>query len=192
MRRLVFWFDLASTYSWLSAMRIAPLAEAAGVEVVWRPFLLGPIFRAQGWETSPFNVYPAKGRHMWVDLARQAAKRGLPPPVRPEPFPARSLLACRVATALEGAARADFVRACFGAEFARGADIADPGVLAPLCGDAALAAAETPAVKAALREATGEAMARGIFGAPSFTASSMAGEALWWGDDRLEDALAAA
>src|SRR2546422_896092 len=67
---LDFWFDFASTYSYLAAMRIGPLAETADVRVRFRPFLLGPIFKAQGWTTSPFKLYPAKGRHMWRDLER--------------------------------------------------------------------------------------------------------------------------
>jgi 2-hydroxychromene-2-carboxylate isomerase len=57
-----FFYEFASTYSYIAAMRIAPLAQAAGVTVRWRPFLLGPIFKQQGWQTSPFNLYPAKGR----------------------------------------------------------------------------------------------------------------------------------
>src|SRR5262245_6771399 len=89
---LDFWFDFGSTYSYPAAMRIAPLAEAAGVAVRFRPFLLGPIFKAQGWSTSPFNLYPAKGRHMWRDLERLCAELALPFR-RPEPFPQNSLLA---------------------------------------------------------------------------------------------------
>ena len=77
-RRLEFWYEFASTYSYLSAMRIEKVAAAAKVEVAWRPFLLGPIFRAQGWDDSPFNLYPAKGRYMWRDLERLAAGYGLP------------------------------------------------------------------------------------------------------------------
>ena len=64
------WFELASAYSYLAAMRIEARAERAGVTLRWRPFLLGPVFRAQGWNDSPFNIYPAKGRYMWRDLAR--------------------------------------------------------------------------------------------------------------------------
>ena len=67
------WFDFASTYSYPAVMRIGPLAENAGVAVRFRPFLLGPIFKAQGFATSPFNLYPAKGRHMWRDLERLCA-----------------------------------------------------------------------------------------------------------------------
>ncbi len=73
MPTLDFWFDFASTYSYPAAMRIGPLAAAAGVSLRWRPFLLGPIFKDQGWETSPFNLYPAKGRYMWRDLERICA-----------------------------------------------------------------------------------------------------------------------
>lgn len=68
MAVLDFWFDFASTYSYPTALRIGGLAGKAGIEVRFRPFLLGPIFKAHGWNTSPFNLYPAKGRHMWRDL----------------------------------------------------------------------------------------------------------------------------
>jgi 2-hydroxychromene-2-carboxylate isomerase len=64
------WYEFGSTYSYLSAMRIEAVADAAGVELMWRPFLLGPIFSGQGWNDSPFNIYPAKGRYMWRDLER--------------------------------------------------------------------------------------------------------------------------
>src|SRR6201988_3639067 len=93
---LDFWFEFASTYSYPAAMRIAPLAAATGVTVRYRPFLLGPIFKAQGWDSSPFNVYAAKGRHMWRDLERLCADLALPFR-RPELFPQSSLLAARVA-----------------------------------------------------------------------------------------------
>src|SRR5258708_23571241 len=95
---LDFWFDFASTYSYLAAMRIGPLAQKAEVRVRFRPFLLGPIFTAQGWSTSPFNLYPAKGRHMWRDLARSCAELQLAFR-RPDPCPQTSLLAARTALA---------------------------------------------------------------------------------------------
>ena len=83
MTAIDFFYEFASTYSYITAMRIAPLAEAAGVTVRWRPFLLGPIFKAQGWETSPFNLYPAKGRYMVRDCERQCAALGIDvPPAR--------------------------------------------------------------------------------------------------------------
>src|SRR5262245_24506012 len=75
---LEFWFEFASTYSYLAAERIEPLASKAGVRLAWRPFLLGPIFRAQGWNDSPFNVYPLKGRYMWRDMERLCDAYELP------------------------------------------------------------------------------------------------------------------
>src|SRR5882724_8090243 len=93
---LDFWFDFASTYSYPAAARIGPLAAEAGIAVRFRPFLLGPIFKAQGWDSSPFNLYRAKGRNMWRDLERLCEDAGLPFR-RLEPFPQHSLLPARVA-----------------------------------------------------------------------------------------------
>jgi 2-hydroxychromene-2-carboxylate isomerase len=192
--RLEFWFDLASTYSYLSAMRIEAMAADAGVEVLWKPLLLGPIFRAQGWDASPFNIYPAKGRYMLRDMERLAAARGLPFKL-PSPFPQNSLHAARLALIghAEGWGVA-FTRAVYEAEFAAGADIGDKRVLAGLVTRLGLDAAalmarlELPEIKHRLRQQTEEAQELGIFGAPSFLAR---GE-LFWGDDRLEQALAVA
>ena len=187
-----FWFDFASTYSYPAAMRIAALAAAAGVRVRFRPFLLGPIFKAHGWTTSPFNLYPAKGRHMWRDLERLCADLQLPFR-RPDPFPQNSLLAARVAlVGLDHAWGEDFCRAVFRVEFGDGCRIDDTAVigdiLAGLQVDArnALAAAQSDAVKARLRSETEAAQRLGLFGAPSFTTAD--GE-LFWGNDRLEPAL---
>src|SRR3954469_2482708 len=116
MPTLDFFYEFASSYSYIAAMRIAPLAKAASVTVRFRPFLLGPIFKAQGWDTSPFNLYPAKGRNMWRDFERLCADLGLPFR-KPETFPQPSLLAARVA--LVGLAQRwgeDFCRAVFSAE----------------------------------------------------------------------------
>lgn len=191
MSAVDFWFDFASTYSYPAAMRIGPLARKAGVAVRWRPFLLGPIFKALGWSDSPFNIYPAKGRYMWRDLARLCARDGLAfrPP---DPFPQPSLLAARVAlVGLEKGWGEDFARAVYAAEFGEGAQIGEEAVLSDLLArrgiDAApvMAAARSDAVKTALRRQTEEAARIGIFGAPSFVAD---GE-LFWGNDRLEQAL---
>jgi 2-hydroxychromene-2-carboxylate isomerase len=192
-RQIEFWYDFASTYSYLSAMRIEAMAGAAGVEIAWKPFLLGPIFRAQGWETSPFNLYPAKGRYMLRDMERLTAARGIPFRL-PSPFPQNSLNAARVALLghAEGWGIA-FTRALYEAEFAGGADISDmatlAGVLARLGLDAeaALARATAEDNKQRLRQQTEEAQGHGIFGAPAFL---VRGD-LYWGDDRLDQALAA-
>src|ERR1043166_1117423 len=91
-----FWFEFGSTYSYPAAMRIAGLAEQAGATLHWRPFLLGPIFSQQGWNTSPFNIYPAKGRYMWRDRERVCSRMGIAFR-KPTVFPRNGLLAARIA-----------------------------------------------------------------------------------------------
>ena len=127
--RLDFWFDFASTYSYPAAVRIGALAAHADVRVRFRPFLLGPIFQAQGWTTSPFNLYPAKGRHMWRDLERLCADLNVPFR-RPDPFPQNSLLAARVAlAALDHGWGEAFCVALFRAQFGDGRRIDDAGAI---------------------------------------------------------------
>jgi 2-hydroxychromene-2-carboxylate isomerase len=189
---LDFWFEFASTYSYPAAMRIAPLAATRGVNVRWRPFLLGPIFKAQGWDNSPFNLYPAKGRYMWRDLERICGALDLPF-ARPSPFPQNTLLAARVAmVALAQDWGEDFCRAIYRAEFGEGRNLAEPatiaGVLAALGqnADAVMQQAQGDPVKSALRTQTEEAQRLGIFGAPAFVTAD---DELFWGNDRLEAAL---
>lgn len=193
MAKVQFWYDFASIYSWLAAMRIERLASLWEAQIEWKPFLLGPIFVAQGWQDSPFKIYPAKGRAMLRDVERICADRGLPFKM-PESFPQRSIQAARLALigADEGWAPA-FTQALFSKEFSEGASLTDRAVLAQalrMAGqepEAMLARAEDPTVKQRLRTQTEEAQALGIFGAPTFITES--GE-LFWGDDRLEQALA--
>ncbi|SLN49965.1 2-hydroxychromene-2-carboxylate isomerase [Ruegeria meonggei] len=190
MPRIQFWFEFASTYSYLSAMRIEELAVQHGVSVDWQPFLLGPIFAAQGWDNSPFNLYPAKGRYMWRDMERLSAQRGLPFK-RPDPFPQNGLKAARMVLAIQDPVRkAAFVRAVYSAEFGNGLNISDDAVLGDCLSSVglpveALARTQDPAIKAALIEQTSTAQSKDLFGAPSF----VVGDALYWGDDRLDDAI---
>lgn len=188
--RITFWFEFASTYSYLSVMRIGELAAGRGVSVTWKPFLLGPVFAAQGWDTSPFNIYPAKGRYMWRDMERICAARGLPFR-RPDPFPQNGLKAARLALA---AAEQDcleaFTKSVLQAQFGDGSDISSDAVLQECLRKSGLDAglisrAQSADIKSALRSQTEEAITAGIFGAPSFTC----GPELFWGDDRLEQAL---
>jgi 2-hydroxychromene-2-carboxylate isomerase len=189
---LEFWYEFASSYSYPAAMRVEPLAETAGITVRWRPFLLGPIFGAQGWSDSPFNIYPAKGRYMWRDLARICEREHLPLKLPPVCSPQNGIKAARLALAGEKAGWiADFTRAVYTANFAEQKDISDDTVLGEIldklgANSDALAAANTPQNKAGLKAQTDEAIARGIFGAPSFTV----GNELFWGNDRLAEAIA--
>ncbi|TVR10102.1 MAG: 2-hydroxychromene-2-carboxylate isomerase [Salinarimonadaceae bacterium] len=188
-----FWYEFASTYSYLSAMRIEDAATAAGVDIRWRPFLLGPIFSTQGWNTSPFNIYPAKGRYMWRDMEREAARTGLRLR-RPAPFPQNSLTATRVA--LLGADEPwgpTFSRAVFDKAFGEGLSIEEPSAIRDLVAlvgldsDSIMRNATAEANKTRLRAVTEEARSRGLFGAPTFFTED--GE-MFWGNDRLDQALA--
>ena len=189
---LQLWFEFASTYSYPAVQRIEALAAGLGVGVEWKPFLLGPVFKSQGWNDSPFNLYPAKGRHMWRDLERSCAELQLAFR-RPDPFPQNSLLAARVAlVGLDQAWGEAFCRAIFRAQFADGRRIDNTAAVGDILAglkldpEPALAAAQSDAIKARLRTQTEEAQRLGVFGAPSFTTAD--GE-LFWGNDRLEPAL---
>ena len=193
MPHLDFWYEFASTYSYPAAMRIEASANKAGVAVAWRPFLLGPILKAQGLDNSPFEVFPLKGAYMWRDVERICAGQGLAFR-RPDPFPQSGLLAARVAlTAAVAPVRPAFSRKVYQAQFAEGRAIADEAtitaILAGLKLDpiAVLHDARRQMVKERLRAETAEAMRLHLFGAPSFVTGK--GE-LFWGNDRLDAALA--
>lgn len=161
--------------------------------VSWEPFLLGPIFKEQGWSDSPFNVYPAKGRYMWRDVERLCDGYGIPF-ARPTRFPRIGLLAARVACLASAASEPwlpDFCLAVFRANFAEDREIGDPEEVRAILdaldlpGRELVERAGTPENKLLLRDRTGRAGELGIFGAPSF----VVGGELFWGNDRLEDAL---
>lgn len=190
-REIELWFEFGSTYSYLSVMRIEDLAVRHGVRVSWQPFLLGPIFRSFGWNTSPFLLQKEKGAYMWRDLARQCAKYRIPWSM-PTEFPRLCVLPLRVM--LAGSSEAwigEFARLVMQRNFHLDRDINSPeaigSILAGLGQPAGeiLARATSDAVKDRLRAQTRIAGERGIFGAPTFFAR---GE-MFWGNDRLEDAL---
>jgi 2-hydroxychromene-2-carboxylate isomerase len=186
-----FWYEFASTYSYPAALRVAALAEERDVSLIWRPFLLGSIFAAQGWRDSPFNIYPAKGRYMWRDLERTCAAMGLPLKL-PDPFPQPSLLATRVALALRGDSRVNFSRLVFASKFSQGLPIGDRATLGRLlaaCGvdpTTAFERAESDANKARLKAECARAVEIGVIGAPCLVTED--GE-VFWGNDRLEQGL---
>src|SRR5579862_4129691 len=127
--KIEFWFEFGSTYSHIATHRIEPLARAAGVSIAWKAFLLGPIFSAQGWNDSPFNIYPAKGRYMWRDMERLADKYAIRFR-RPSVFPRNGLLAARVACAFQDESwLSEFVPAVYRANFADDQEISSPNVI---------------------------------------------------------------
>ncbi|MBL4802620.1 MAG: 2-hydroxychromene-2-carboxylate isomerase [Emcibacter sp.] len=191
--KIEFWYEFASTYSYLAAERIQSLAQSNGMDIAWRPFLLGPIFKSQGWDTSPFGIYKAKGNYMWRDIERSADLYGLPFKKSDQVFPQNSILAARIALCLPDAdQRGEFSKSAYRAEFSEGQNIAEPQVIAQILNnlghdsDQLFQQAKSPDIKQALFANTAEAQEKGIFGAPSLITGD--GE-LFWGDDRLEQAL---
>jgi 2-hydroxychromene-2-carboxylate isomerase len=192
MPALEFWFEFGSNYSYLSAMRIEGLAREAGVRLVWKPFLLGPIFRELGWESSPFVLQPEKGRYVWRDMQRQAQKYGLAFR-QPSEFPRASILPMRVAIlGAEQPWMGAFCRNVMRQNWVEDFEINTPEcVRQALVGivpdaESIIAQAQSEANKLKLREQTAEARRRGVFGGPTF----FVGDEMFWGNDRLEDAIA--
>ncbi|WP_321344159.1 2-hydroxychromene-2-carboxylate isomerase [Breoghania sp.] len=189
---LSFWFEFASTYSYLAAMRIEVEGRNRGIDVVWEPFLLGPVFRRLGWEASPFDANPDKGANMWRDMERHCELYGLPF-MRPEVFPQNGVTAVRLALlGREEGWTPAFVRAVYHAEFGEGMDISRPELLAGILmdlgldADALLEKAKGEEVKAFLRARGAEVDRLRLYGSPSFVTSD--GE-LFWGNDRMEQAF---
>ncbi len=189
---LEFWFDFASPYAYVSAGRLEDWMISAGITVRWMPFLLGPVFQQHGWSTSPFNLYPLKGKYMWRDIERLCKRHNLGF-CRPEEFPQHSLLATRVAMAgRDEDWLPAFCRGMFHEEFGLGRDISDKqtvlNVLEGLVDNPAswVKRAVTAKNKKALVDRGVEAESKGIFGAPTFITPD--GE-MFWGDDRLEQAI---
>ncbi len=189
---LEIWFDFGSNYSYLAVMRVEEMAARQGIGIAWKPFLLGPVFKALGRPGSPFLEQKEKGAYVWRDMERLCARYGLPAWKMPSEFPRMGVLASRVVLAGEdqpwvGA----FCRRVMDRNFAQDQDINVPASLHPILtglevdADALLAAAQSDEVKAKLRAQTDRALSLGIFGAPTF----FAGPEMFWGNDRLEEAL---
>ncbi len=188
-----FYYDLGSPYAYLAAERIHAVFEAAGAEPPrWRPILLGALFKRferDSWANGP-------GREEGLrEVERRAQAYGLPPIRWPEPFPGNTLFAMRVATfATEIGRGVSLPLAAFRQAFAAGRDLSDPenvfiaAASAELHPRALKAAVERDSVKAKLRAATEEAGDAGVIGVPSVGV----GDEVFWGDDRLAEAAAAA
>ena len=182
-----FWFDFGSNYSYLSVMRVV----SQGIEVVWRPFLLGPIFQSFGWNNSPFVLQKEKGDYVWRDMARECRKYGVLWR-KPSVFPRLGVLPLRIMLVADGLPWAGaFAQKVMLRNFQLDLDIQSSEAMTSVLTELGLpvaeilAAATSDAVKTRLRDQTETAKARGIFGAPTFFVN---GE-MFWGNDRLDDAL---
>ena len=187
-----FWFEFGSNYSYLSVMRIEEEARRHGVRIAWKPFLLGPIFRALGMENSPFVLQKEKGAYVQQDMARLCRKYGLAPWVKPSVFPRLGVLPLRIALlGVDEPWIGAFCRKVMELNFVRDQDINQPEQMVPIVAELGLSAlglterAQSKPIKTRLRDQTQQARAKGIFGAPTF----FVGTEMFWGNDRLDDAL---
>ncbi len=176
---VAFWYEFASPYSYLAAMTVEDRALAAGVPLLWRPFLLGPIFTLQGWDTSHFNLNPRRGAYMFHDLARSCAFAGLPWR-KPAVFPKPSTFAARVAVEIQD-------EPWIGDDRAIGEEATFAEIVRALGQDPTPIFARMREGERAnrLREQTQEAIALGLFGARNFVVD---GE-LFWGEETIDQAL---
>lgn len=183
MKKVDFFFDLSSPYSYLAATQMKALGERTGAEIIWRPMVLGALFKTVG-NDMPARV-PHKARWMGNDLARWAAHYGVQWQMSSH-FPLNTIKAMRLILVDDAKAGA-VALAAFRAMWAEDRDITDEAELrriAEMGGldpATALQAIEAPAIKDRLRANTDEAVTRGAFGAPTM----FVGEELFWGNDRL-------
>ena len=192
-RDVVFYFDLGSIYSYLAAERISRLfSEAEVQQPEWQPILLGGIFKRYG--RSSWMLGPEREEGM-RECERRAAEYGLLPVRWPDPCPGNTLYAMRVATYAKSIGRTvSFALAAFRQAFAGGRDLTDPdnvAIAAAACEmhpNAIAKAAASDGVKRRLVEATELAGDLGVRGVPTVRV----GEQIFWGDDRLEEAVTAA
>jgi 2-hydroxychromene-2-carboxylate isomerase len=187
-KRVEYFFDFGSPTSYLAWTQLPKIAAASGAEIVWRPMLLGGVFKATG-NASPVSV-PAKGRWMNEDIRRWAARYGVPFRHNPH-FPINTLGLMRGAVGLQLRRSQDFGRyleVVHRALWEGEKNLGDPAVLASVLADAGFdadafaALVAEPEVKARLLATTEEAVARGVFGAPTF----FVGDAMFFGQDRLD------
>ena len=187
-RTVEFFFDFGSPTTYLAYRQLPKLAAEAGADIAWRPMLLGGVFKATG-NASPASV-PAKGRWMNDDMRRWAERYGVPLRFNPH-FPINTLTLMRGATGVQMRRPAEFLRYLEVIERAMWEtprNLGDPAVLAATLAEAGFDAEEfaalvgDPEVKAKLVETTEEAVARGVFGAPTF----FVGKEMFFGQDRLD------
>jgi 2-hydroxychromene-2-carboxylate isomerase len=185
LHTLEIYWDFSSPFSYLGSTQAEALAARTGATLVWRPMLLGGLFKTIGQVEAPLMTFSqAKQRYFYEDLHRWAAYWDVPFKF-PTRFPMITLKALRTYLALPEERRRDFRERTFRAYWAEDRDIADDAVLRDLVGpgaDEVMARTQDPAVKKALIDATQHAVEAGVFGAPTWVVD---GKELFWGQDRL-------
>jgi 2-hydroxychromene-2-carboxylate isomerase len=173
-RAIEFFFDYGSPYSYLADHRLAAMAEGSDLEIVFRPMLLGGVFKATGNQSPMMETIEAKRAYGGLALRRAARAYGAAFESNPN-FPINTLLLMRSAVAAQNEGVFEtFHRAVYPAFWVDGLDLGDPAILTKLLDDAGLDGARLTtlagedAAKSGLRANTDEAVARGAFGAPTF------------------------
>lgn len=190
MIKIDFWFSIGSTYSYLTVMRLAEVEKTSEVKFKWRPFNVRHVMIEQN--NIPFKDKPSKSAYMWRDIERRAERYGLTQEL-PAPYPLPGLvMANQIAiVGVEDGWVEDYVRATYRRWFEYGeAAGEEPNISTSLmeigCDPReVLAAAQAQRAVVELETATDEAMNLGVFGSPTFAV----GRELFWGDDRLDDAI---
>lgn len=191
MAKLEFFFDISSPWTYFAFHRIEAFAADVGAEIVWKPFLVGGVFN----KVNPSvylrreNPVPVKDAYYKKDMADWARYEGIKL-TSPTVFPLNSVRAMRGCfVALDQGKLPAYARACFEAYWLHDQDISKPELLAPLAVAAGmdetafLAGINDPDIKQRLFDGTDEAIARGVFGSPTFFLND---DDMYFGNDRLE------
>lgn len=186
-----FWFSLTSPYAYLTVSRIEKPSRDAGVNWDWQPIVLGPVFKALGWEVNPYADFPIKQEYMWRDVKRMADHYGLPFR-KPDWFPQSPAPATKVALeAFKGGWGVEYSKAVYQANFGKGRDISKSEILVEIVktlGHADLDVEKIildPTSDKRIEEIAARALEKKLFGVPTF----FVGDEMFWGNDRLEQAI---
>jgi 2-hydroxychromene-2-carboxylate isomerase len=191
MKNIEFWFSIGSTYTYLTVMRLKTIEQETGITFNWQPFSVRALM--QEMDNVPFVGKPAKEKYMWRDVQRRAERYGIPANL-PIEYPLKNFdQANRVAiVAQQEGWCPEYVRSTYQLWFREALPAGDEPNLseslkkAGQLPDRVLDLADSAATKHAYQDATSRARSLGIFGSPSFVVDGLE---LFWGDDRLEDAI---
>ncbi len=188
---LEFWYDFSSPWTYLASTQVEEVARRAGGNLLWRPMLLGAVFKQIGTPDVPALAMPEPKRNYYSrELDLWAQHWGVPFRFTTR-FPMRTVKALRL-TLLAGDRIAPLSHALFAALWVDDRDISDDAVLAEILSEQGLSAetmleqTNQPDTKQKLIDATGEAVQRGVFGAPTFIVRHPDGDVMFWGQDRFE------
>lgn len=188
IRTFEFWYDVVCPYAYLGSTQVEQLEKDTGAKAIFKPFLLGGVFKSFGDAYDPnAQMAAAKQAHNRADMKRWAHWFGVSLQMPPE-HPRRTVLAMRAILAAPEEARRTISHALFHAYWVHGLDVADVSVVATVLdecgvnGPVCVERASQPTIKTELRTRTDQAIELGIFGAPAF----VVGGELFWGQDRID------